>query len=69
MAYTQTQLEALEAALASGTLRVSFEGRSLEYRSVDELKKAIAEIKAALAAADPAAPRSRVLRIYTGKGF
>jgi roadblock/LC7 domain-containing protein len=69
MAYSQTQLEALEAALASGTLRVSFEGRSLEYRSVDELKKAIAEIKAALAAADPVVPRSRVLRIYTGKGF
>ncbi len=60
MAYTQTQLEALEAALASGTLRVTFEGRSIEYRSVDELKKAIAEVKASMAAADPARPRSRV---------
>ncbi len=69
MAYTKTQLEALEAALASGTLRVSFEGRSIEYRSVDELKKAIAEVKAALAAADPERPRSRVTRTYTSKGF
>ncbi|MGC8884874.1 MAG: phage head-tail joining protein [Bryobacteraceae bacterium] len=69
MAYSQTQLEALEAALASGTLRVTFEGRSLEYRSVDELKKAIAEVKAAMAAADPAQPRSRVIRTYTTKGF
>jgi roadblock/LC7 domain-containing protein len=69
MPYTQTQLEALEAALASGTLRVSFEGRSLEYRSVDELKKAIAEVKAAMAAADSARPRSRVIRAYTTKGF
>jgi roadblock/LC7 domain-containing protein len=69
MPYTQTQLEALEAALASGTLRVSFEGRSLEYRSVDELKKAIAEVKAAMAAADPARPRSRVIRVHTTKGF
>jgi hypothetical protein len=69
MAFTQTQLEALEAALASGTLRVSFEGRSLEYRSIDELKKAIAEVKAALAAGDPARPRSRVIRVYTSKGF
>jgi hypothetical protein len=49
VAYSQTQLEALEAALASGMLRVSFEGRSVEYRSVEELKKAIAEVKAALA--------------------
>jgi roadblock/LC7 domain-containing protein len=69
MAYSQAQLEALEAALASGTLRVTFEGRSLEYRSVDELKKAIAEVKAAMAAADPAGPRSRVIRTYTTKGF
>lgn len=69
MAYSQTQLEALEAALASGTLRVTFEGRSLEYRSVDELKKAIAEVKASLAAADPVRPRSRVVRAYTSKGF
>jgi roadblock/LC7 domain-containing protein len=69
MAYSQTQLEALEAALASGMLRVSFEGRSVEYRSVEELKKAIAEVKAAMAAADPARPRSRVIRTYTRKGF
>jgi roadblock/LC7 domain-containing protein len=48
---------------------VTFEGRSLEYRSVDELKKAIAEVKAAMAAADPVRPRARVIRSYTSKGF
>jgi predicted GTPase len=69
MAYTQSQLEALEQALASGTLRVSYEGRSVEYRSVDELKKAIVEVKAGLAAADPAKPSSRIVRVYTEKGF
>jgi hypothetical protein len=69
MAYTQSQLEALEAALASGTLRVSFEGRSMEYRSVEELKKAIAEVKSGLAAQDPSRPRSRIVRLYTSKGF
>ena len=69
MAYTQSQLEALEAALASGTLRVSYEGRSVEYRSIEELKKAIAEVQASLAAADSTVPRSRMLRLYTEKGF
>jgi len=69
MAYTQSQLEALEAALASGMLRVSFEGRSVEYRSVEELKKAIAEVKAALAAQDPAQARSRIVKVTTSKGF
>jgi roadblock/LC7 domain-containing protein len=69
MAYTESQLEALEAALASGTLRVSFEGRSVEYRSVDEIKKAIAEVKAGLASANPATPRTRMIRVFTEKGF
>jgi|YelNatPaOPRAMG01_1025707.scaffolds.fasta_scaffold103823_2 hypothetical protein len=69
MAYTQSQLEALEAALASGTLRVSFEGRSLEYRSVDELKKAIGEVRAGLAAQDSAQVRSRIVKVTTSKGF
>jgi hypothetical protein len=69
MAYTESQLEALEAALASGTLRVSFEGRSVEYRSVDEIKKAIAEVKAGLAVANPATPRTRMIRVFTEKGF
>lgn len=69
MSYTQAQIEALEQALASGTLRVTYEGRTVEYRSVDELKKAIAEVKAALAAADPTVARSRIVRVYTEKGF
>lgn len=68
MAYTQTQLEALEAALASGMLRVSFEGRSMEYRSIEELKKAIAEVRAALAA-QQGAPKRRMVKVYTSKGF
>ena len=41
MAYTQTHLDALQEALASGTLTVTFEGRSMTYRSVQELQRAI----------------------------
>lgn len=68
MAYTQAQLEALEEALASGMLRVSFEGRSMEYRSIEELKKAIAEVRAGLAA-QQGKPQGRVVKVYTRKGF
>lgn len=68
MAYTQAQLEALEEALASGMLRVSFEGRSMEYRSVEELKKAIAEVRAGLAA-QQGMPRGRVVKVYTRKAL
>ena len=40
--YTDQQLHALRDALANGVRRVRFEGREVEYRTIDELKQAIA---------------------------
>jgi len=51
MAITQAQIDALESALASGELRVTHDGRTVEYRSIDDLKKAIAYCKDEVAAA------------------
>ena len=48
MAYTQTHLDALQEALASGTLTVTFEGRSMTYRSVQELQRAISVVQNSL---------------------
>ena len=48
MAYTQSHLEALQEALASGTLTVTFEGRSMTYRSVQELQRAISVVQSSL---------------------
>lgn len=48
MSYTQTQLDALQDALASGELRVSYDGKTVEYRSVDELSKAIKIVQSGL---------------------
>ena len=45
MAYTTDQLQALQDALASGALRVRFQDRDVEYRSIAELKTAIAEVR------------------------
>lgn len=45
MAYTQAHLDALEAALAKGEKRVIFGDKTVEYRSVDELKAAIRAVK------------------------
>jgi len=73
MAYTQAHLDALEAALAKGERRVTFADKTVEYRSVDELKAAIREVKRELfeqAAATglwPGAPRQ--IRVTTNKGF
>lgn len=46
--YTAAQLAALETAFASGTLRVSYDGKSIEYRSMADLERAIAVVRAAL---------------------
>ena len=48
MAYTQTHLDALQEALASGTLTITFEGRRMTYRSVQELQRAISVVQNSL---------------------
>ena len=60
MAFTQTQLDAIESAIASGELRIMFDGREIIYRSMDDLLKARLTIKAALqaTAAIPAVTRT-----------
>ena len=40
MAYTQTDLDNIDSAIASGELRVQVDGREIIYRSVDDLIKA-----------------------------
>jgi len=37
MAWTQTQLDAMNAAIAEGTLTVRFADRSVTYRSLNEM--------------------------------
>jgi hypothetical protein len=67
MAYTEEQGEALRRALASGERRVSYDGRTVEYRDVAELKAALAEVEAALAS--DRGRRVRQIRVTTSKGF
>ncbi len=73
MAYTEEQLTALEAALAKGEKRVTFGDKTVEYRSVEELKDAIRAVERGLSAQAantgliPPAPRQ--IRVLTGKGF
>lgn len=72
MAYTQADLESLQAALAKGEKRVSFGDKTVEYRSVDELQAAIREVKrdifeqAVATGLWPGAPRQ--IRVTTSKG-
>ena len=68
----EAQREALLAALSAPD-SVSFGDRSMRQRNPEQIRTALqqvdVEIAKAKAAADTAAPRSRVVRIYTEKGF
>ena len=49
--WTETELAALRRAYASGTLRVSYDGRSVEYGSAEDLLRRIRLIEGELAQA------------------
>ena len=49
MAFSQTQLDAIDAAIASGELVVQYDGKRVEYRSMADLLRARAVITAELA--------------------
>lgn len=68
MAYTAADREALERALARGERRVTFGDKTVEYRSVDELRAALREVNAALAR-EAGRPKLRQIRVTTGKGL
>lgn len=50
MAFTQSDLAALDSAIASGELTVSHNGRTVTYRSISDLLKARAAVAAELSA-------------------
>lgn len=40
MAFTTTQLDAIETAIASGELTVKYDGKEVTYRSMEDLRSA-----------------------------
>ena len=66
--YTEEHAHALREALATGEHRVSYDGKSIEYRSVSDLKAALAEVESALAR-HLGIPKSRQIRMNTAKGL
>jgi hypothetical protein len=57
----------LLSALGSGALRVQHGDKSVQYRSVDELRTALGEIEGQIATAE-GRKRRRQIRIFTGEG-
>lgn len=74
MAVTQSDIDTLNAAIASGVRSVTIGGQTVTYSTVDALIKARNDLLAQLNAADAAAtgrgPRPRqTYTYYAGRGF
>lgn len=73
MSYSEAHLQALQTALTKGERRVTFQDKTVEYRSVDELKVALKEVRRALfterIAEGLQTPAPRQIRVTTTKGF
>lgn len=59
--WTLAQLEAIEAAIASGARTVKFEDREVEYRSTTELLRARELMRRSLGLTDPNGGRTRAV--------
>jgi hypothetical protein len=66
MAWTQTDLERIESAIASGALVVEFHDRVVRYRTIDELLKARDMIKKTLSTSTTSKNRTR---LHLSKGW
>jgi hypothetical protein len=64
----EARLEALRAQRDSAVARVSYDGRSVEYRGTAEINAAIAEVERQLHTLQGKA-HVRQIRIYTSKGL
>lgn len=67
MSWSQAELDSLRKAYASGTLRVSYDGRSVEYGSEADLIRRIRTIESEMAlSAGTARPRCSLATFRKG---
>jgi hypothetical protein len=65
MVWSQTELDALRSAFAAGTLRVTYDGRTVEYGDANDLLKRIRVIEREMAVVSDGAKPSRSLAAFT----
>ncbi len=65
VAELQAMRDALQRAIYSGTRRVQFTDRAVEYASVDEMRKALADLDAEIAKGTASPPSSYSLAMHS----
>jgi len=66
--WSQTDLQNITAAIASGQLEIRFNDRTIRYRSIDDLVKAKSVVENYLFQQSADVP-VRQIRIWTGDGW
>ena len=61
----QSMRDTLQRAIFSGTRRVQFTDRAVEYNSVDDMRKALADIDTAISKASGPPPSSFSLAMHS----
>lgn len=70
MAWTQTDINKLKAAIGQGATKVKFADREVTYRSLDEMKETLRIMQADVDAANGVVRRrGRQVRFVTFKGL
>jgi len=64
----EARLEALKAQRDSAVARVSYDGRTVEYRGTAEINSAVADLEREIQVLQGKAP-VRQIRVYTSKGL
>ncbi len=65
VAELESMRDALQRAIFSGTRRVQFADRSVEYHSIDDMRKALADLDTTIAATSGTTPSSFSLAMHS----
>lgn len=66
--FTQGMIDALKRSYASGTLRLTYEGKTIEYRSLTEMERAINKMQSEVNRSQ-GVQKSRQVRMKTRRGL
>lgn len=69
MPFVQSDIVALESALASGEVTVDFRDRRITYRSIDEIRKALGIVRASVASQSDGNPETAILFMTSRTGY
>jgi hypothetical protein len=61
----QSMRDTLQRAIFSGTRRVQFTDRAVEYNSIDDMRKALADVNAEITKASGPVPSSFSLAVHS----